>query len=262
MTAAWQQALMRIGDDPTQWNTDAPLMPIPDWFDDEFERLIEIVSRMVSGDLDGARQLLRDATDRDEAMRAWYRLTINVGAARQRVLKRARPAPIGPPTRSGAASPKSIAAPIYIRDGHRCRYCGRRVVSRWVFERIERVIGSDVFRVKGDDTTRRGIVLTNRAVADHVIPEALGGPTTDANLVTSCYPCNFSKAGYSIYELGLTDPFSRLPRQTEWEGFESSNLNCDHRSIDTCQRHVPETSERTLMRADPDLTPRKPAKNP
>lgn len=219
MTQVWKLALAEIGDDPTRWDPNAPLLPVPDWFDAEFERLVEVVSRAAKGEIDEARRLLREATTRDEKMRNWYRLTINVGAARQRVLKRERPAPIGPPTRSGVLSRKLISA-LYDRDGHRCRYCGRRVVSCWVLERIEKVLGSDSFRAKGDDTTRRGIVLVSRAVADHVIPESLGGPTTLTNLVTSCYPCNFSKSSHSLYELGLTDPYGRPPQLTGWNGFE------------------------------------------
>lgn len=222
MNAIWQQALAVIGDDPNRWNPYAPLLPIPGWFEDEFDRLIEVVSRAKSGGKFGARRLLITSIDRDEQMREWYQLTINVGAARQRVLNRERPAPIGPRLKSGAARSKSITKPIYERDGYRCRYCGRRVVPEWILLRIENAVGADVFRVRGTDTTRRGIVLTNRAVADHVFPEALGGPTTNENLVTSCYPCNYSKHLYSLYELGLDDPFTHPPLVTEWDGLESS----------------------------------------
>jgi len=48
------------------------------------------------------------------------------------------------------------------RDGHVCRYCGAR--------------SPEV-----------------KLVVDHVVPEALGGRTEPANLVTSCEPCNSGK---------------------------------------------------------------------
>lgn len=49
------------------------------------------------------------------------------------------------------------------RDRHRCRYCGT-----------------------GPEDARLTV--------DHVIPEALGGPTTPENLITACDPCNSGKA--------------------------------------------------------------------
>lgn len=53
---------------------------------------------------------------------------------------------------------------VFMRDGFRCRYCGRSIDE--------------------------GIVLH----ADHVIPESKGGPTTLDNLVTSCMDCNWGKS--------------------------------------------------------------------
>lgn len=57
---------------------------------------------------------------------------------------------------------------VFLRDGFRCRYCGRSIDE--------------------------GIVLH----ADHVVPESKGGPTTLANLVTSCMDCNWGKSDKMI----------------------------------------------------------------
>ena len=55
--------------------------------------------------------------------------------------------------------PPALRAAVYERDGYRCVDCGT-----------------------GEDLS-----------CDHVIPESLGGPTTLANLVTRCVPCNRRK---------------------------------------------------------------------
>jgi 5-methylcytosine-specific restriction endonuclease McrA len=54
---------------------------------------------------------------------------------------------------------KRVALRIFVRDGYRCRYCGR-------------VFGIDDLHV------------------DHFIPRSRGGRNVDANRVTSCARCN------------------------------------------------------------------------
>lgn len=58
---------------------------------------------------------------------------------------------------------KRLRFEILRRDNHACRYCG---------------------------ATAPEVKL----LVDHVVPEALGGPTEPANLVTACEPCNSGKS--------------------------------------------------------------------
>lgn len=60
--------------------------------------------------------------------------------------------------------PKKIRRIVYSRDKFRCQHCGLQMSE-------------------GD----------SRLTCDHVIPLADNGPTTVANLVTSCYDCNIDK---------------------------------------------------------------------
>lgn len=62
---------------------------------------------------------------------------------------------------------KRLRFEILRRDQFRCRYCGTVAAEREL-------------RV------------------DHVIPEALGGPTEPANLATACEPCNSGKTSVAI----------------------------------------------------------------
>jgi 5-methylcytosine-specific restriction endonuclease McrA len=58
---------------------------------------------------------------------------------------------------------------IFLRDEHRCQYCGERFP-------------------------------THRLSLDHVLPRSRGGPTTWENIVCACLECNVRKGGRTPYE--------------------------------------------------------------
>ncbi len=61
---------------------------------------------------------------------------------------------------------------IYVRDGNRCQYCGKRF-------------------------------STSELSLDHVIPLSRGGPSTWENVVCACLPCNVRKGNQLLEEAGL-----------------------------------------------------------
>ncbi|MEW4489621.1 HNH endonuclease [Thalassoglobus sp. JC818] len=61
---------------------------------------------------------------------------------------------------------------IFLRDGHRCQYCGNRYSSP-------------------------------RLSLDHVIPKSRGGPETWENIVCACLKCNVDKGGRTPQEAGM-----------------------------------------------------------
>jgi hypothetical protein len=68
---------------------------------------------------------------------------------------------------------------VWLRDGGRCRYCGRLVELR-----------------------RTGDVdLKSRMTFDHVLPVSRGGEHTYENIWASCYECNRLKGGMTLAEL-------------------------------------------------------------
>ena len=79
-------------------------------------------------------------------------------------------------------------------------------------------MGSENFSVERENLKRNGLTLGLRGVADHVDPYASGGETEADNLVTSCYSCNFGKAGYTLKQMGLNDPRARKPVNDDWTG--------------------------------------------
>lgn len=72
---------------------------------------------------------------------------------------------------------------IYMRDKHRCQYCGLRTGRKHpVLNRVMTI---------GDLTL------------DHIFPASRGGKTIPENLVTSCKPCNQRKADRTPEEANM-----------------------------------------------------------
>lgn len=61
---------------------------------------------------------------------------------------------------------------VFLRDEHRCQYCGRR------------------FSIQ-------------RLSLDHVMPRSRGGPDTWENVVCACLSCNVRKGGMTPHEAGM-----------------------------------------------------------
>lgn len=78
---------------------------------------------------------------------------------------------------------KFTRANVYLRDDHRCQYCGRH--------------GSE-----------RDLTL------DHVQPRSRGGRTSWRNIVVSCIACNARKGDRLPEEAGMS--LLRRPRQPRW----------------------------------------------
>jgi 5-methylcytosine-specific restriction endonuclease McrA len=72
---------------------------------------------------------------------------------------------------------------IYARDGYRCQYCGTKCS-----------IGELTY--------------------DHVIPRAKGGRTTWDNIVTCCYPCNYTKGSRTPAEAKMS--LKSTPVRPQW----------------------------------------------
>jgi len=72
---------------------------------------------------------------------------------------------------------------VYLRDNHRCQYCGLRCGPR--------------------DLT-----------LDHVVPRSLGGKTTWRNVVTACVSCNRRKGRESPEAVGMR--LRSVPNKPDW----------------------------------------------
>lgn len=97
-------------------------------------------------------------------------------------------------------------AEIYVRDGFRCRYCGRRTIPTVILELLGGIY-PEVFPFhrhwKGGRT--HPAIISRSPVIDHVVPGSQGGDWgAKENLVTACWPCNAVKGDLSLEQLGWT----------------------------------------------------------
>jgi 5-methylcytosine-specific restriction endonuclease McrA len=89
----------------------------------------------------------------------------------------------------------------------------RYVHTVWVYERTRRVPYSAPALLRRDRYTCAYCSRPADTV-DHVVPRCQGGPTTWANTVAACRPCNARKGGRTPAQAGMrlrTQPFVPTP---------------------------------------------------
>jgi HNH endonuclease len=110
-------------------------------------------------------------------------------------------------------------ARVHQRDGYHCRFCGMPVVRSQTRKLIHHAYPQAV--IWGDkDVQQHAAFQAMWAQYDHIVPHARGGTNDLENLVLTCAPCNFGRAGYTLQEVAVTDPRIRLPVQSQWDGLE------------------------------------------
>ena len=105
------------------------------------------------------------------------------------------------------------------RDGFHCRFCGIPVIRR----RIRMLLHSayPLALPWGRKNEEQHAALQAMWLQyDHILPHARGGDNSLDNIVITCAPCNFGRMNYLLREVGLADPFSRCPLQSDWDGLE------------------------------------------
>ena len=108
---------------------------------------------------------------------------------------------------------------VHQRDGYHCRFCGMPVVRRETRKRIREAYPAAVGW--GDkEMLQHAAFQAMWAQYDHVVPHARGGNNDLENLVLTCAPCNFGRAGYLLQEVAVSDPRTRQPMGSHWDGLE------------------------------------------
>ena len=206
-----------LGHDPNKWSKNCPL-PLPDFFNSSLEKFSVSVRELTLRNTKAALDALFECNSEEVGS---YFMEHGQQSAYFRVFDRAaidkqnkKMKKINKDPRINAAIEKEI----FIRDSYRCRYCGLRIISKDVFAQYARIVGQDVFSTSRINSKRNGLTLGLRGVADHVEPYSGGGKTDSNNLVTSCYSCNFGKAGYTLQQMGILDPRLREPIEDDWMG--------------------------------------------
>lgn len=206
-----------LGADPCAWSERSPLPP-PVWIRHEVDSLSTAVELAAVGDVQGACDSLRSI--RSAELRDWYvEHGAYSGGTRFRCLGQIPATRVPADTRDRRALSNALSNSVLVRDGYACRYCGLRVVPGDVLKALRSVVGEHEFQVSGKNKDIHGAAMVFRGTADHVIPQSAGGSTDAENLVACCYSCNYGKAGFTLEQLGLTDPRDCEPTDTGgWDG--------------------------------------------
>jgi hypothetical protein len=196
------------------WSTEAPL-PVPDWIRRQLDRVHDCIRLAAQGNVEESKRLL--ALIPSDEIREWGvehgQLS---GRFRNNVLR--LPAPEAEPATGTRTASPALRARVLARDRYHCRYCGVRVIPREVLVAYGSIVGQEVFGTERANAARHGAALVSWAEVDHVVPYQQGGPTTEDNLVTSCWACNYGKDRYTVHQLGISDPRERAPVDSDWDG--------------------------------------------
>ena len=206
-----------LGIDPEKWSK-THLLQVPEFFEEALETFSFAIRELVSGDQ--KKSLVRLNECKSELVGNFF-IEHGQQSAYFRVRNKKQVDLLNKAAKSINPSPRllpKVEKLVFLRDSYRCRYCGLRIISKEVFSEYSRIVGPEYFSVERENSKRNGLTLGLRGIADHVEPFASGGHTEIENLVTSCYSCNFGKAGYTLDQLGIEDPRLRPPMNDGWQG--------------------------------------------
>lgn len=205
---------VELGTDTIKWSKESPLKR-PEWFESQIDLFIEAVSSFQEGDSETCLGIISQI--RSEEIIDWYVEHGQMsGKHRSSGLGLEEPLEVPIEYRDPQRRSKKLELIVFQRDNYHCRYCGGRLIPTNFMSSFLTELNSDVFRNGRPNRDRHGIIHLTNPVADHVIPWRLGGKTSLENLVSSCGPCNYGKAGYSLEQLGLETPFNRPVIMDNW----------------------------------------------
>lgn len=196
-------------------------LPYPEHFDDAIDGFVAAAKTAFGGDVQEARRLMGEIADRE--LVAWFdEIAQNVGDVRYELLNlekayRKRGNKSDPDL--GDARKRELAK----RDGHRCCYCGIRVIEPEVLKKIQSILGRDVYPSKtnkkgSSNWDYHGVWILTAMTLDHIEPISTSGRDDDDNLATSCWACNFGKYDYTLKDLDLDPPKTKLGTTDGWVG--------------------------------------------
>ncbi len=110
-------------------------------------------------------------------------------------------------------------AQLHQRDGFHCRFCSLPVVRPEIRKKICAAYPNQVPWGR-TNKSQHAALQAMWAQYDHVVPHSHGGNNDLGNLVITCAACNYGKMSYTLEELSLSDPRSRPPIQSLWDGLE------------------------------------------
>lgn len=113
----------------------------------------------------------------------------------------------------------AVKRALLTRDGFNCRFCGIPAIRGEIRKKIAARY-PDALPWGNKNTLQHAGFQAMWVQYDHILPHAKGGDNSLDNMVITCAPCNYGRAQYTLYEVGLQDPRGREPVYTSWDGLE------------------------------------------
>lgn len=151
-----------------------------------------------------------------------------------------------------------VRAEVLARDGHRCRYCGLLVIGAGIRKIAHALYPEEVPWDSHDLRRQHAGFAALWLQYDHVVPHSHGGRSSAENVVIACGLCNFAKHGYTLRQLGLSDPRLRPQQPIDWDGLERLRLGLRKKRA-AAGRPAPSdsvTPDRAVPADDPNCTGR------
>lgn len=108
---------------------------------------------------------------------------------------------------------------LHLRDGYNCRFCGIPVIRKEVRDLIKAKYPVALgWSQRNADC--HAAFQAMWAQYDHILPHSKGGNNDPDNMVVTCAPCNFGRMNYTLEEVGLSDPRTKIRPASSWNGLE------------------------------------------
>ena len=189
------------------------VVPIPDMYR-AAELLSKAVDAILEGELSLASELIAAADIPElEIHNAKIAGSLSVD------IHRFREIPSAPRIEKTKSRMPSLAVElsIYERDGWHCRFCNVPVVSKDARKRLNMQFPAVARWGRRNIDKHRGLSILESSL-DHLVPHNRGGDNSPLNLVTACGPCQFGRGGWTIEEVGISNPLNRPPVLDGWDG--------------------------------------------
>jgi hypothetical protein len=192
--------------------------PIP-----EIAEAAALLEEAVTAHLAGHSKIASDLILRCDmpAIRDWTESLWGASSPYVKVRKIHPPVPHLPkaervPVRMPSASEKTR---LLKNNGYHCRFCGIPVIRMEIRKRIKEAY-PEALSWGSTNQTQHAAFQAMWVQYDHLLPHARGGNNDLDNVIITCAPRNYARMHYTIEEVGLMDPRSRLPVKSSWQGLE------------------------------------------
>jgi 5-methylcytosine-specific restriction endonuclease McrA len=192
--------------------------PIPELF--EAARLLdEAVSAHLGGDFKKAAALIKQTNTQE--IRDWTESLWGASSPYVKVRQIQDAAPHLPKDQRIKVRMPNTAEKklIHERDGYHCRFCGVPLIRMEIRKKIMAVY-PHALPWGSTNASQHAAFQALWLQYDHLLPHARGGNNDLDNVILTCAPCNYGRWHYTVEEVGLSDPRTRHPVLSDWDGLE------------------------------------------